>query len=216
MANLTGHSKGYDGDQKVGGFKVKNGTYHLVGCTIQRRTTTNGAPSIRFGYRVLRALDEANKDAVGSDFKADYWSNIEKPANAQRLAYLLLAHGADESVLADVDIESDAFIVKHLTGIPFAAQIEIRERPSTNGGKPFVDVEVVKVKSLTPDTRKRYTEAPDWATTIGKPDARVEEPHDGRKNSRGGSRSSGNDNGGGSKPTDDGQGPDPWGDDLPF
>lgn len=212
------HVKNFEGDQKVAATKVKTGAIQCVIQSFQRRENAKGTKSVRYKVHVLKALDEANKEAVGSSFTVDYWADFAKEANAARLAFLLLSTGSNETELDGFDPDSDDAMLA-VTGVPFAMKLLVSSRKNDqNPNRPWIDVEVEQVKVLTAETRKRYTEAPDWANVVGKREDRVEEPYkakakEGTSNNGGSTNDSG---GGGGTTTTTDPFTDPDDDSLPF
>lgn len=207
MLNLKEHKQAYDTDQDVYGIKIKTGTYHVVGTTVQRRTNAKGTKSIRIQHSVLAAKEDENKSAVGSNFSVDRWADFSKKGNVQALAFQVMANAYDG--LDNYNPESDDTIVDSLTGTPFTMRVEVTEEQGLNGRK-FTRIEVRECKEMPLANRKKYTERPDWSQAVPSRAKRLLDPFVAEKGAYGGGPSSQ-----GGSPLKDPETP-VFDDDLPF
>jgi hypothetical protein len=157
-----------------GSFELPDsGEYEIAVTRIQRmRVGARGTPKVRFRAIVLGATEERLRGFIGKSFPFDLWWNLEKDANARRLAYLCAACG----VTSPFDPDNDHELAKATTGVPFKIKIEIEEKEF--GGRVRKDVRVLWTTHLPKARREKLASDPGFSKAVGRLEERVLEFRD--------------------------------------
>lgn len=151
-----------------------DGTYHMVGKAIRRETVgQNKTPRVTITCHILKCVDgDGGDEFVGKTFFHSLWWNLDKKGNVDRANINALAMGNEDPF----DPDDDSDLVKVFTGHAF--QIKLESRTEEWDGKQKKRTEVLEVKRLSDETRKKYAALPDWKKIVGDPKSRVLEAKD--------------------------------------
>lgn len=150
-----------------------DGTYHMVGKGIRHDIVgKNKTPRLTIPCHILKCVDGGGQEFVGKVFQFQLWWNLEKDGNVSRAGVVALAMGCDDVF----DPTDDDDLVKVYTGHAF--QVKLETRTSEWEGQTRKNTEVVEVKRLSDEVRKKYAAMPDWQKIIGDKKSRVLEPRD--------------------------------------
>jgi hypothetical protein len=155
-----------------------SGTFDVVGVKMQwQKVGQKGTERLRIVTHVLRVVEAADEEGarkmVGGSFGRDVWWNLYKDDgetlsfNGVQLVNAAIACGCSE----EFDPDDRDELVKILTGTPYRIKIDVKKGGSDE--RPFYNVDVIEVKHLSADARKRYTSAPDWNKTVPKLEDRL-------------------------------------------